>query len=271
MNNKPVSIAITLTVLVILVGALVAPVIAEAIEDNSDVYYNASSALPLDFEKDNFKEHSLEMASGSVSFDDESLALTATLSNLIFADSFRIYGDSSTLYYADNQSFSTKSASVASGALNISLDDGVATVTIGSYSATVPYEWVYVYSESGNYVSAALGTVKVLDVSQVTAEISGDIYYGVVYNGRYTEVLNNGTEPVNNIAWTSTETNGYVTISQINYGSQGVLDSNFPVIVPAKIVVETESSSALGLLVVIPILLIVAALFIAVKATTSRL
>lgn len=264
MNVKSASATIvSLIILVVLSASVLIPILSAASDDVNQTFKNEADTPDMEYDADITNEHTITLAAGVVTIDGETFTLTDLSAPTIVAasDSFVLFGQPTggiVLRYG-----STSGGTQTS--LSLVLNNG--TATLGG-TTTVPYHFVYLMKEGGNYEYAPLN-------NSVSSYVNGKEFYAVGSNAPVT-VFNMGktytagveTEDAVNIA--STEI--YDDVSTIR--TQGTVGSSAiqHAIVAKEVIHTVPNGSAMKALIELVPILIFASLVIATvgKVILSR-
>lgn len=274
MNNKLITLVITLVVGVILTGSILIPALNDA--EHSGAESHSNGTLYMSEARDTTE---MILTANNVIYTN-GVEITGTYFPAIVSDTFMAAVTNNGLnifWYADN----TTSWSPIGGA-NLSIDTSTKTIsvteitlisssTLEETSLTVPYNYeCYVRTTNGDYAAVAysnLSTIKVESGDQIRAMAQNNTYGYFWWNN--TEVTINGevsaTEGVVTLQDSTPE--GFKTVSAVSYNG---LPANY-LIVPAKIWTDgVLDGGMLSLLHAIPILVIVALVLMAAGAIILR-
>lgn len=286
MDSKPITIVISITIAVIMVGALLVPIINDSVDDgfktkinNSSSYYRASTnedyRVVADTDGIDFTVNDVRY---EVAYGVSSQIITAD--NFIFRmsqdPSIRIqYFKDGT--YTDVSNITSIDVLVTSESVN-----GTYTTANGTESIDIPINWGFVVSDSETadyvyYNAFYEHTISINDVSQVygsnNIETTGEFFS---FNGRnlYVNGVKNET-----IDYELTKVSGYTDYYTFVYSNSGDgltfdVDNNgseytvrpYYIIVP-KVIYATpnENDSSIHLLYAIPVFVILAIVAMAVS------
>lgn len=154
MRTNILNLVVTLTLGIILVGSLMAPVISEAIDDgtltktNTGISVSALSEWSAEF----------EMSGGAATAEVNDVAVTVTETAPMFVSNNAcvIFNSSALiLYYWDSANELGKDISSPTS-LTVTVEDGTTTIVVeksGTTTLTYTDTWAYMYDANGTYVS----------------------------------------------------------------------------------------------------------------------
>lgn len=267
MKANLLTLAITLTLGVILAGSLLMPVLTDAQNEFNPTYSNVNDgALELDVVTSATISKDAGVAD-KVTINDEEVSLTTSANAIVFTDSFVINARTTNFYVITSSSATNVSASTA---FTATISEGTITYKIGTGSeTTVSYSGtVLVASTEGEYTNIASGTAYTDDLNKVYGwSWSGN----KLYTTAGTETTISGTPgALTDLA--DTKNDAYDSLYTLNIANVK-MDSGVTNVAPVTVILPTtftaqmngSGAAAATLIGALPILVI---LGLVVAATT---
>lgn len=283
MKTNVLSLIITLVVGVILVGALLAPTINNAVSDNTLTKTNAGIPVtPIETWEAEFL-----MADGSAtaSVNDAAVTVKETAPMFISNNATIIFNEAALIvYYWDSTNDLGKNIS-APASVNVTVSDGTSTIVIvkAGVTTTLTYtdDWVYGYDVNGEsiskYIPSSDTTIYYNDVNQLKGAFQTSSSPIAFYSFVGDKVTVNGDEEVTATIESADTTSKEVKSSTFNRNTSTCdytfvwnTTTEYPLVVVAPHTVTGLIDNGIGagglaLLVAIPLLVIVGLLIVVVR------
>lgn len=278
MNNKIMTVIVSIALGTIVLGGVLMPVINDALDDSREIYNNSlvnlSSVIGEDLEVD--------VVDRAITIDDASVSLPSTAGILMCTDKFNvIFTDSQVQLFA-----SGIEGVKAITSFNCVIDNQVATIAYvhNDVPGSIEYvlDWGFIFDPDGDY-----GMVRYYNTNSTVKINNIDDLYGSnilsATNGWFSfhgkNVVADGQSLV--AEYTLTPIDGYEGIYNINIGNLGTgysfdfTDPNgtlheihpWVYVIPNEVIGYKDGFSGMSLLLVIPVFVILALLIAAVTLT----
>lgn len=257
MDNKVISYAVLATVVVLMVGSLLVPIIQDMTDDHTTTYYN-SPAGNLIYSLDS-DDHTFSYVAGDTVIDVDGVDYTlGSTCVYIMSDGVIILASSNgvTLYNGATKVISND----ATKDVTVAFSNGAASITYGENTYANTYTWLFTPDEDGDYVNVGITSSSQVYYSDFTKLALAQVLsskLGILKDG--TATLGGEAATFSGTSKNQTGTDGAVKY----YEGAVTISDGTSTISPSYIFAEKqityvdESDGTLGLIAALPVLVLV--------------